>query len=355
MIIKCDKNIKNDKKIKNTGRNNSVANMRVLVDFKSDFSLVSWHKPSPDWRWRLGSRTRNPTHCSLRTLATMLKKTRSLNRTLKLRIMKYVLIGFLFLLTISCSNSKYEILKEKQSLKVCRLQIKLNGIMTQDELKEIALELRNTRMDYDKVWISFFQPDLLPDESGNGAWAVANFTPDLEIDILGDEKQNTSETDSIKFPKYANVIDLLNASGDYKENCIELLSKDGETTHIRVSKEFLKNEPISNINEQVKRDIIYVAFQAFAETDIDLIKISSIPMIRSTFNPNVAYDGKLLESAKQTIAINRTKALEILNKYLKTTSFQDLYQLSGTMYLPNEKFDRLKFGELNNVFADLKK
>lgn len=271
------------------------------------------------------------------------------------KIMKRILLLFSLFALISCvNNSNYKILKEETSMNVCRLQVQINGKLTKPELKKIAIELRKTRKDFDKLWISFYQPDLLPDKSGNGAWAVASFTPDLEVSILGENKPSNTKN-KIAFPNYSTVIGMLEASGDFKDHCLQKLSKDGEPLHIRVSNEFLKGESISNMKEQTKRDIIYVAFQAFAETNIEKITVTSIPIIRSSFNPNLAYDGKLQESLKQAMTITRTKAKKILKKYLHTSSFKDLYQLNGTLYVPNAKFDRLQFGELKNVYSDLKK
>jgi len=115
----------------------------------------------------------------------------------------------------------------------------------------------------------------------------------------------------------------------------------------------LPNEDISLLKEQAKRDIVYVIFQVFAETKLDKFTVTSVPIIRTSFNPNLKYDGKKQDVLKRTITITRTKAQEVLKKYLGTNVFKDLYQLEGTMYLPNEKFERLKHAELESVFADL--
>jgi len=270
---------------------------------------------------------------------------------------RFLIFLTLTLMLFSCSNNNnhYEILKEQTSMNICRLQIKLDKRVTKNELTKLAKELRKSRKGYNKLWISFYLPDLLPDKSGNGAWAIANFTPNLDVEILSKDKPAEGYTKKeLKFPKYKTVMDMLIDAQDFKNECLKKISKNGEPLHIRVSTEFLAQESVANMKEQVKRDIVYVVFQAFAETDIDKITVTSIPIVRKSFNPNVAYDGKLIENLKQTVTINRKKALKILKKYLQTNSFQDLYQLKGTLYLPNTKFDRLQFSELNNVFKDLK-
>lgn len=251
---------------------------------------------------------------------------------------------------ISCGNSNYEILKEEVSMNVDRIDVKLNDKVDKAELERISNEIRASRKSYDKVWISYYLPDFLP-ESGISAWAMGSFTPDLEVKIFGEDKPNTTGQ-SVDFPKYETVLAMLEASYDYEGHNLEVISEN--PLHIRVSTDFVKGDLTQNMIEQTKRDIIYVAFQAFAETDIDKITVTSIPIIRENFNPNLPYDGKLQNNLKQTKTITREQALVILGKYIKTDSFKDLYQLNETMYLPNDKFNLLKFGQLENVYKDLK-
>lgn len=277
--------------------------------------------------------------------------------------MKNLFYGFILFAFASCSNIpsdvKYDILKDEpnQASQRCDLQVKINKKVSEDILKEIALELRADRKEYNHLWISYYLPDLLPDDAGNGAWAVTNFTPALEVTILGQNIQTPSEQteQTASFPKYTDVLAMLEDAGDYQKDkgCLVLASKDGEPLHIQVSQQFLNSEPNDNIKEQVKRDIVYVAFQAFAQTDIDQFTITSIPIKRSSFNPNEKSDAKPDQSLQKTVTVDRSTAKKIIDKYLSGSSFQDLYQLDGTLYLPSAKFDRLKFAELQNVFHDL--
>lgn len=163
--------------------------------------------------------------------------------------------------------------------------------------------------------------------------------------------QKADSNEEVAFRKYSTIKEMLDSAYDYRDNCIEIISAD----NVRVSSEFLKEETESNIISQVKRDIVYVIFQTFAKTDLNKVTVTSIPIIRSSFNPNETYDGKLDESFKQTITATRPAGLEILNKYLQKSQFQDLYSLEGTLYVPNENFDQLKFNQLDNVYSDLSK
>jgi hypothetical protein len=263
--------------------------------------------------------------------------------------MKQILMILSIFLLASCSKN-YEILKEDISMNVSRIDVKLSEKVDKPELERISNEIRASRKSYDKVWISFYLPDFLP-ESGIRAWAMGSFTPNLEVEIFGEDKPST-EIQQVDFPQYSNVIEMLEAAHDYEGHNLEILSEN--PLHVRVSTDFVKGDSKQNMIEQTKRDIIYVAFQAFAETNIDKITVTSIPIIRENFNPNLPYDGKLQNNLKQTKTMTREQAMVIIEKYIKTKSFKDLYQLNGTMYLPSDKFDLLKFGQLENVYNELK-
>ncbi len=259
---------------------------------------------------------------------------------------------FLLSLLISCGNDKYEILKEDVSMNVSRINVKLAEKVDMPELVVISNEIRASRKSYAKVWISFYLPDFLP-ESGIRAWAMGSFTPELEVEIFGENKVSSKVAVSkIVFPHYSDVMKMIEESRVFQGNCVEKISEN--PLHIRVSSEFLSNESISVIKEQVKRDIVFMVFQAFSETDIDEITVTSIPMIRSSFNPNLAYDGKLNKSLKETKTVSRAEAIRILEIYIKTTSFKDLYKIHETMFITNNKFDLLQYGQLENVYNSLK-
>lgn len=132
---------------------------------------------------------------------------------------KLVCVVLLFIIA-SCTNKKYEVIKENVNANICRIQIKIPEKIPEKQLESIANELRNDRKGYDKLWISFYLPDLLPDIDGNGAWAVASFTPNFEMNILGEkiaaDKQNYKA--AAPFPQYQNAIEVLKANNDYQKH-----------------------------------------------------------------------------------------------------------------------------------------
>lgn len=121
--------------------------------------------------------------------------------------MKQILMIFSLTFLISCGNDNYKILKEDVSMNVSRIDVKLSMKVNKSELERISKEIRASRKSYDKVWISFYLPDFLP-ESGINAWALGRFTPDLKVEIFGEDKPGTTGQ-QVEFPKFKSVMDML--------------------------------------------------------------------------------------------------------------------------------------------------
>ncbi|MEZ5024331.1 MAG: hypothetical protein R2728_13910 [Chitinophagales bacterium] len=146
---------------------------------------------------------------------------------------------------------------------------------------------------------------------------------------------------------------MLHATHDYKEEDgnLKILS-EGNSIHVQVSNWIFDGEMEETINEQTKRDIVYVSFQAFAKTDINEITVTSIPLKMKDFKTRDKY----LEKYKKTVTISRETALKILEEYLSIESFQDLYQLyQSEVWIPNDNFNKLKSQYLNSVFNEITK
>ncbi|MBA4241655.1 MAG: hypothetical protein C0448_13090 [Sphingobacteriaceae bacterium] len=151
----------------------------------------------------------------------------------------------------------------------------------------------------------------------------------------------------IEFTKYPTVIQMLNESHDFTEEdgSLKLLSKEEKNIHIQVSKLIFDGDQEKIIKEQTMRDIVYVAFQAFAQTDINSLTISSVPMKDK---------GNYINKYKLTLTISRENAKSILKEYLNTEDFKILFKLEGTIWIPSENFNVLMFKNLNEVFSELK-
>lgn len=152
------------------------------------------------------------------------------------------------------------------------------------------------------------------------------------------------------FPKFQSVKEMLSNAGNFyvEDGSLKFINSDSLNLHIQISKPVTDNDPESLKNEIVKRDIVYVAFQTFAETELNELTITSVPM-------ELNNKGHYYEKYKKTVKVDRNRAKSVLKKYLDSEDFSILYKKTNGMWLPNEKLDKLKFEKLNQVFNDLSK
>ncbi len=149
-------------------------------------------------------------------------------------------------------ESFYKIISEKEEvipnfdINKCNIVVELTKKMSMDELKKIANNLKKTRKSYDKLWISFYLTDMSLD---GVAWAIANFTPDLKVEIVG-----TTESEEKEQKKNAENVDG-KIIGKFYENqylsaTCTVYEKDGNT--------FLKmsfNDGSSSITELKTKEL----------------------------------------------------------------------------------------------------
>lgn len=152
-------------------------------------------------------------------------------------------------------------------------------------------------------------------------------------------------------PQFSSVKEMLEDASDYYEEngSLKFISSDKENLHIQVSNPILKNDLESVKEKIVKRDIVYIAFQSFAQTDIKELTITSIPS--DLENRKIYY-----KEYKKTIKINRAKAKQILSKFLESENFNILYtEDNNGIWLPNDNFSKLQFDKLEEVFNEMAK
>jgi len=169
--------------------------------------------------------------------------------------MKKLFYFLTLLILTACGGSnipedvKYEITKEEpnNALGKDNIEIQLNKKVDEKVLKEIALELRKDRTQYDKLWIFYHIPDMTP----SMAWATTHFTPELKVEIIGStESQDieTSNTEDIKgeiVGKWRSEKSLMGASLFLYKNSenkliMRITFKDGGKTESEI-KESVKN------------------------------------------------------------------------------------------------------------------
>ncbi len=151
--------------------------------------------------------------------------------------------------------------------------------------------------------------------------------------------------------KFGSIREMLIAAGDYKEDegRLKFISDNNELPHIQVSNWVLQGTDDNEIKKQAKRNVVYLAFQVFARTDIEEILITSIPLNKE--------DNKYLEEYTLTIRVKRSIAKQIIKKHLGIHSFEEIYgiELSGQYYsnAPNINFNKLQYLKLETVFEEL--
>ena len=178
-----------------------------------------------------------------------------------------------------------------------------------------------------------------PDLSTNDKISPSN------IDSLSIKK-----IDSTELTRYNSVKEMLEDAHDFtiEQGTLKFINVDENNLHVQVSKPIIETESEKLIDEIVKRDIIYVAFQAFAQTAINKITITSIPI-----DP---YDRtKYYDNYKKIITITRDKANQIMESEFNSLDYSILFMDLNGIQVPSKNFDKLKFDDLDYVYSELSK
>jgi hypothetical protein len=172
-------------------------------------------------------------------------------------------------------------------------------------------------------------------------------------------RQPLKEVTKEPLKQYPDILTLIEATGDYdKQNgTFKLLAQ--KPLHIQLAKPTYNGDLEEKIRQQVMRDIVYVGFRTFAQTNVDEIKITSMPI--KWDNPkHKGFD--YLQEFKQTATLRRSKAESILEKYYGHADFSKLFgeMVDGTYQpeIPNMHLKRMMFNDLgeptlDEVFAQL--
>lgn len=143
------------------------------------------------------------------------------------------------------SKYQYTIVSEEpnSAFKKCNLVIELPEKISKEELTAIATELRESRKEYDRLWIAYYLPGM---KVGAGAWAVTNYTPELEMEFVGstidEEKVVRDAAKSVDGKLLGSFLETQYTSGSYA-----VYEKDGKT-YIKIT--YKSGEP--NVEEMVR-------------------------------------------------------------------------------------------------------
>ena len=80
------------------------------------------------------------------------------------------------------SDVKYEVISEEpnEALSKDKIAIRINKVVDEAALTDIAYDLKSSRSQYDKLWIFYYLSEM---DSNSYAWATTHFTPDLQVVI----------------------------------------------------------------------------------------------------------------------------------------------------------------------------
>lgn len=150
--------------------------------------------------------------------------------------------------------------------------------------------------------------------------------------------------------QYNSVKEMLENAHDYtvEEGTLKFINEDKNKLHIQVSKPIVEGDIDKVIKEIVKRDLVYVAFQVFAQTSTDKITITSIPI-------SLEDRTKYYSDYKITLTVTKAQTNQIMLHEFGNLDYSRLFVDSGGLQIPSDDFDRLKFKDLEYVFSALTK
>jgi hypothetical protein len=165
---------------------------------------------------------------------------------------------------------------------------------------------------------------------------------------------NTNSPEAVipafELKKFPSVMDMLRTANEYREDNKTLVLLSENPLSIQVSAMVHHEEPGEYLSQKVKRDMVYVLLQAFAQTDVDVMTITSVPLAFTKHYPN----GKYLKEHQLKMTVNREMAGRIMEKYLHSKNYKKLFRsASGDTYVPDQTFEKLLHEDLDNVYADL--
>jgi hypothetical protein len=239
----------------------------------------------------------------------------------------------------------YRIIQEDCDHERCKIDVALNKEIDTEVLQIIAEEIKE-QFDFEKAFIFYYLPDLVPangESYRGGSWAYTHFTSELEIRIL----YNNEKVDQI--PHYNDLDSLLSdsyfggAQGEYE------IKGDSE---ISIGRKFLSTEDPKIMKDYVKRDILMMSFEIFAKSDRDRVIITAYPIIEN-FETKESYKAKIHGI---TAGINRTNALALLRANFGSDDLKMIYQKydsGGSVLIYHPRFERLLYGDVDRSYDQL--
>lgn len=200
------------------------------------------------------------------------------------------------------------------------LVVLLNKRVTENVLRTIAYKLKaSDHVLYQRTFIAY---NIKNRDTANGFWARTDFTPNLNVRIIGLTVEQAKES-RIPQPKlyktvYALFIDRNDYPHDeqYNDGIGQFrVLKNKPFLHIEINPTVVRGDILS-YKEDTKKAVLYGIYKTFIHTNTNKIKVTATPRELTSKN-------KLSEFSK-TVTITRATALKLVNKALGVSSFKEL-------------------------------
>lgn len=156
---------------------------------------------------------------------------------------------------------------------------------------------------------------------------------------------------------YASISEMVEELGDFssENGTFKIISQS--PLHIQISNQTDKNGKKELMKKIAMQEIVYVAYEAFATTNISKITITSVPSDIDEFTNN--HKLVFINEAATTITITKEKARQVMQSHLGTTNFDDMIGVHvGDSYFaesPSPLLDKLKAeATIEQVINELK-
>ncbi len=156
------------------------------------------------------------------------------------------------------------------------------------------------------------------------------------------------------FPQSENVVLAILSENrfDIEKGTFVVLGGADETLHVQVSSVFRQDDE-DRMREQVKRDLVYAAFKAFAQTSVETFRITSIPI----FQPDNLEEGIKRFEHQKSFVVHRKTGTKIIQKHFDTSTYRTLYTYNekNESWETNDRFLKLQYELLDDVYRLLVK
>ena len=170
-----------------------------------------------------------------------------------------------------------------------------------------------------------------------------------------DETQATVPISSrAAFPTSPSATSCMADDDKYQlHNGTLLIISEGAIPHIQVSNLVLDEMDNLDVVSEVKRNIVYAAFKILSKTNIENLKVTSVPLRMTDDNTSVEY----LREFEKTFTIHRKTGSKVIQQFYDQSTYRAIYSYSEEVdkWELNQRFRELQYEFLNESYRLLVK